>query len=191
MLGLCLLNAATFPPPAVVDVPRWRAPLARVMQLPPMRLASSWVSMQRRLHLNHVFVALEEGVGEKVIGSVEIHTSAYLRKQGESYLTQEQAAMLQPYLASLAVHEDARGRGIGRALVEAAAEETRSVSGDDYLLLQVEANNTAAVRLYQRCDFETLGAPGCEINVMRRRLRAPSRAAEATSTAPGASRVPR
>ena len=130
-LGLCLLNRATFPS----DVPRWRD------------LPRSWLSLQQRLRVNHVLVATTQN--GKVVGSVEVHTPQYQQKQAKGLYTPEQLAKLQPYLASLAVREDMRGRGIGRKLVEAAVEAVRSSSyTGKYMLLGVEENNTAAVQLY-------------------------------------------
>lgn len=158
VLGLCLLNAATFAPG------EWAG--RRVA-----RLASKWWSVQRRLRMNHVLVATTER-GE-VVGSVEIHTSAYLRHKAPE-LTAEQADKLQPYLASLAVRPDVRGRGIGQQLVEAALiEASLTARPGEFLLLQVESNNTAAVRLYDRCGFDEISAPGCQISLFRRRLRPP------------------
>jgi len=152
-LGLCLLNRATFPS----DVPRWRD------------LPRSWFSLQRRLCVNHVLVATTQK--DKVVGSVEVHTPQYQQKQAKGVYTPDQLAKLQPYLASLAVREDMRGRGIGRKLVEAAVEAVRSSSyAGKYMLLGVEDNNTAAVRLYENCGFVTLSEPGCQVRLMRRQL---------------------
>lgn len=152
-LGLCLLNRATFPS----DVPRWRD------------LPRSWFSLQQRLRVNHVLVATAQN--GKVVGSVEVHTPQYQQKQAKGLYTPEQLAKLQPYLASLAVRKDMRGRGIGRKLVEAAVEAVRSSSyTGKYMLLGVEENNTAAVRLYERCGFVTQSGPGCQIRLMRKQL---------------------
>ena len=153
-LGLCLLNLAAFPP----DAQRWR------------ELPVSWLGLQRRLAINHVLVAT--GPRGEVLGSVEVHTAQYQQQQAAGVYTQEQLARLQPYLASLAVREDARGSGIGRALVEAAVEAVQaSTYTGEYMILGVAENNTAAVRLYEGCEFETMSAPGCEIRLMRKRVR--------------------
>ena len=175
VLGLCLLNVATFPPST--EQPRPTRALPRV--------AASWYHLQKRLHLNHVLVAMDES--DSIVGSVEVHTAAYMLSQPKNNLTQEQADVLQPYLASLAVRDDMRGRGIGKALVQAALDEARAVSQrpDEHLLLQVEASNVPALRLYERCGFKVISAPGCQIAVMRRRLH--ERAARAPSTPPASS----
>ena len=177
VLGLCLLNLATFPPST-------EHPASQPARALP-RVAASWYHLQRRLHLNHVLVAIDEK--EDIVGSVEVHTAAYMLSQAKNNLTQEQADVLQPYLASLAVRDDMRGRGIGTALVQAAVDEARAVSRrpDEHLLLQVEASNVPALRLYQRCGFEVISAPGCQISVMRRRLH--ERAARVPSTPPASS----
>lgn len=152
-LGLCLLNLATFPS----DMPRWR------------RLPGDWVALQRRLAINHVLVATSES--GNVVGSVEVHTPQYQQQQAKGAYTPEQLAKLQPYLASLAVREDMRGRGIARELIAAAVEAVRSSDyAGTHMILGVADNNTAAVRLYESCEFETVSAAGCEIRLMRRRL---------------------
>ena len=157
-LGLCLLNMATFPS----DVPRF---LLRRMWY-AVRL---WFSLQRRLRLNHVLVATTHN-GE-VVGSVEVQTPQYMQRRAQGVYTPEQLAKLKPYLASLAVREDVRGRGIGRELVEAAVEAVRSSSyTGKYMLLGVEDNNTAAVRLYEGCGFETISPLGCQVRLMRKRV---------------------
>jgi predicted N-acetyltransferase YhbS len=106
VLGLCLLNAATFD----TGTP------ARSWRLPGARVASSFFSLHRRLHLNHVLVATAEDNGA-VVGSVEVHTVDYLTAKARPRLTPEQAAVLQPYMASLAVREDYRRAGVGESLV--------------------------------------------------------------------------
>ncbi|MEU0337194.1 GNAT family N-acetyltransferase [Streptomyces sp. NPDC006193] len=63
-------------------------------------------------------------------------------------------------IQGLAVHEDARGRGVGRALVRAAAEEARR-RGARRLTLRVLAHNTPARRLYESEGFAVEGVlPG-------------------------------
>ena len=100
-----------------------------------------------------------------------MHTPQYQQKQAKGVYTPEQLDLLQPYLASLAVREDVRGRGIGRKLVEAAVEAVRSSSyTGKYMLLGVEDTNTAAVRLYEKCGFVTVSEPGCQVRLMRRPL---------------------
>ena len=133
----------------------------------PVRIASAWWSMQRRLSINHIFVALAPP-DDKIVGSVEVHSAEYLRRRAGD-ITADQAALLQPYLASLAVNEDVRSFGIGRALVEHAVDEMEALAAPgDTLLLQVETANTAAMRIYEACGFRVIG--GGATVVMRREL---------------------
>ena len=53
----------------------------------------------------------------------------------------------------LAVREDARGAGVGRALVEAALERFRS-SGRRRAEVATQGENASACRLYETCGFE-------------------------------------
>ena len=165
-LSVVLLNTATFPPPLLTPLDALSSRHRSVLDL------------HERLQFNTVMVALDDRDDSRVLGSVEIHTAEYLRRMAPE-LTPPQQAKLQPYLASLAVDEGARGRGIGRALVEAAVVQAREAviaapSAGDRLMLQVYANNTAAVALYTAAGFRTLSAPGCEIALMQRRLLPPA-----------------
>ena len=64
-------------------------------------------------------------------------------------------------IQGLSVHPDARGAGIGLALVEAAAPLARS-RGARKLTLRVLATNTPARRLYDRAGYHTEGTLGEE-----------------------------
>ena len=159
VLGLCLLNLATFPPTIKPG---------GGLRVPGATLASDWYAMQRRLAVNHVLVATQPDGG--VVGSVEIHTAAYLKSQAPE-LTPAQASQLQPYLASMAVRPNLRGRGLGRRLVDAALAEAAVGAGPgEAVLLRVEADNSAAVALYRGAGFDVVSAPGCQIILMRKRL---------------------
>ena len=59
-------------------------------------------------------------------------------------------------ITGLAVDPQAQGAGVGRALIEALAEEARS-RGARRLTLRVFAPNEVARRLYERCGFEVEG----------------------------------
>jgi ribosomal protein S18 acetylase RimI-like enzyme len=52
------------------------------------------------------------------------------------------------------VAAEARGRGVGRALVEAAVARARAWPGLAQIVLGVAAHNTAARRLYRSLGFE-------------------------------------
>jgi ribosomal protein S18 acetylase RimI-like enzyme len=71
---------------------------------------------------------------------------------------------LECYLAELYVVPDRRGRGIGRALVEAAIELAR-VEGANYMDLGTSEDDVAARALYESLGFDNHeGKPGGPIN---------------------------
>jgi ribosomal-protein-alanine N-acetyltransferase len=82
-------------------------------------------------------------------------------------------------ILTLAVHPDARRRGLGRALVEGAASSSCGL-GADALWLEVAVDNAAAIGLYEVMHFQIAGrrphyyarAGGARVDalVMRRRL---------------------
>ena len=59
-------------------------------------------------------------------------------------------------ILTLAVKPDGRGRGTGRALVQAAAGHAHTL-GAGRLFLEVAENNVAACRLYAELGFEVVG----------------------------------
>lgn len=59
-------------------------------------------------------------------------------------------------LYSLATRPEARGRGVGTALLQAAAETARA-HGCRALRLEVRADNTAAISLYERMGYRRIG----------------------------------
>lgn len=69
------------------------------------------------------------------------------------------AAAGEAEILTLAVRPSARRRGLGRALVEAAAAEVRA-AGAESLFLEVAADNDPALVLYERCGFEQVGRRG-------------------------------
>lgn len=58
------------------------------------------------------------------------------------------------YILNVVVHEDYRGRGIGRALMLAAMQRAVHVWHASSLYTHVEADNEVAYRLYARCGFQ-------------------------------------
>lgn len=100
---------------------------------------------QYRRHLRsgsaQVLIAASSAPSEQMLGSAVVffrRTSAVAR------------------LYSLAVQPQARGRGIGMALVEAAAAHAAR-RGCRALSLEVRADNVAAIRLYERRGFVPIG----------------------------------
>lgn len=58
-------------------------------------------------------------------------------------------------LDRIAVLPDARGRGLARELLAALVDSARDL-GADRMLLEVAADNTAAIGLYESVGFETI-----------------------------------
>jgi ribosomal-protein-alanine N-acetyltransferase len=59
-------------------------------------------------------------------------------------------------ILTVAVAPEARGRGLGRLLMEAAAARTVALGGHA-LFLEVAADNAPALALYGKCGFRTVG----------------------------------
>lgn len=60
------------------------------------------------------------------------------------------------HINNVAVRPDARGRGIGRHLMQAALSWGRE-KGAGQAVLEVRAGNVAAQELYRRCGFQIVG----------------------------------
>lgn len=84
------------------------------------------------------FVWLEEG---RVVGNISLRRAAFPGGW---------------MIGNVAVRPDWRGRGIGRALVEAALE-TAERRGGAWVGLEVREDNPVARRLYERLGFEPVG----------------------------------
>ena len=72
-------------------------------------------------------------------------------------------------LEDIFVEEEARGSGVGRALVEAAFARARE-RGCARMELDVNEANAAALSLYESMGFEAWSDPGGRNLLMRRRL---------------------
>ena len=59
-------------------------------------------------------------------------------------------------LYSIATHAEARGKGVGSALLEASEQLARR-RGCKVLRLEVRTDNDAAIRLYERLGYERIG----------------------------------
>jgi ribosomal protein S18 acetylase RimI-like enzyme len=81
--------------------------------------------------------------GKRVIGNVSLHPGAVHPWLGRGWL-----------IANVAVHPDHRRRGIARTLMQAALELVTRLGGH-WAALQVEAENTPAIALYESLGFQT------------------------------------
>jgi len=61
------------------------------------------------------------------------------------------------HVVGMMVHPDSRGRGVGRALVEACVSVCLRRSGMELLTLSVTSGSLAAIRLYERAGFVRYG----------------------------------
>ena len=142
------------------------------------RVLSDAQALRERLPHNLHWVA--EDANGKVVGAVEVYTTDYLQRIAAPDLPSQTLKALQPTLASLAVHPEARGHGIGKGLVRAVVEAARAAAAPgSKLLLQVESCNSAALRLYQSNGFRVVGPPRAGLYSLETDL-----AEEATTVAP-------
>ena len=61
------------------------------------------------------------------------------------------------HVIGMMVRDDAQGRGVGRALLDACIAEAHAANGLVMLTLTVTAGNAAAVHLYERAGFVRYG----------------------------------
>jgi GNAT superfamily N-acetyltransferase len=122
---------------AEVGMPPWRDPEA--MRAFHHRYAVATVEAGGRGEADAVFVA--EGADGERLGAVHVHDDS-------TSLTGEPQA----YLATLAVAAEAEGRGVGRALME-AAEVWAHARGHRVLALDVFAGNVGARAFYERLGY--------------------------------------
>jgi ribosomal protein S18 acetylase RimI-like enzyme len=91
--------------------------------------------------------------------------------------THELAGLEPPEIIDIAVLPDFRRRGIGRAMIEHAAEGTRR-AGHDVLWVSTDADHTGNLSFYRACGFRLAAAvpngwgPGWIKAIMRRELSA-------------------
>jgi RimJ/RimL family protein N-acetyltransferase len=138
------------------DAPAWRELRLRMLRDHPDVFGSSWEEFEResleevarRLRErtsppdNALFGAFTNGA---LIGSTGLH-----REEGAK--DRHKAIIWGVYTAP-----EARGRGVGRALLTAAIERARATSGVERLILAVATHNTAARALYASFGFEAWG----------------------------------
>ena len=90
-------------------------------------------------------------------GSVEVSFSGSTRTKSLTLNPPDDAA----YLCNMAVHPRLRGKGIGAALLEAAADAARVAGAEDvFLHLRLQDADGPAGRLYSKSGFEEAGRDG-------------------------------
>lgn len=86
-------------------------------------------------------------------------TELFIIRQGEQrlgfVLLAEHGLAGSPYIASIAVDEAARGRGIGSELLRFAEDRYRN--SHHHIFLLVSSFNLHARRLYERCSYQPVG----------------------------------
>lgn len=103
-----------------------------------------------------LFVAEEQRGGRsRLVGFVEMFTQEYLSASLPPGSPAVLAGRLKPYVASLAVRQAARGRGLGAELVR-ACEAAAAGKGQRIVQIQVESTNEVALRLYARLGYRVV-----------------------------------
>ena len=86
-----------------------------------------------------------EGAGERLVGMVTFVRAPGLKNRHNGDIF------------GMYVAPEARGQGVGRALVEALIARVRALDGVEQLILAVTASNTAARALYRALGFTVYG----------------------------------
>ncbi len=104
-------------------------------------------------------------------------TTLFVAREGEQrrgfLLLADYGFAASPYVASIAVHESARGRGVGSAMLRWTE---RRYAGRRNLFLLVSSFNTGAQKLYFQLGYEPVGeipdyvVPGYSELILRKRL---------------------
>lgn len=77
----------------------------------------------------------------------------------EGYLTitpKKQSRLRHTAELNMGVHHNARGKGLGKYLLDEAISRTRDSGCIEIIYLHVRVDNIPAVRLYKQCGFEIL-----------------------------------
>jgi RimJ/RimL family protein N-acetyltransferase len=107
-------------------------------------------------------VALDGAAGDEspaatVVGCIDLRPPPHgAASPGSSGVPLEDAAE-GAYLLNVVVAEQARGKGVGGALMRAALARAKETHGARRAYTHVEAGNGSAARLYARCGFREAG----------------------------------
>jgi RimJ/RimL family protein N-acetyltransferase len=143
-------------PLAEADAGRWRDLRLRMLREHPDAFGSAYEQqVTRPIEVFARRLRAEEGApdnvilgafdGEQLVGSIGLW-----RDDGAK--DRHKAAIISMYTAP-----EVRGRGIGKALLQAAIARARAADGIEQLLLAVTAHNTPARNLYAALGFESYG----------------------------------
>jgi RimJ/RimL family protein N-acetyltransferase len=145
------------------DVVAYRALRLRALQTSPEAFGSSYEETVAQ-SLEYMARRLAPGPAEPstfFLGAFDpdlIGTVGFVR---ESRLkTRHKGLSIGMYVA-----EAARGRGVGRALLERAIAEARQQPGLEQILLMVVSTNEPALRLYAACGFIRYGVEPCALKL--------------------------
>lgn len=95
--------------------------------------------------LSQAFGAFDTGPDDALVGTVTVEFSAKPK-------TRHKALII-----GMFVHDSARRRGAGRALLQAALDAARARAGVFVVTLTVTEGNAGAVALYESCGFRAFG----------------------------------
>lgn len=117
---------------------------------------SSAATVMANLHAASFGEAWEEAAFATLLASPGVTALVAIRAQAPVGFVLARVAANEAEILTLAVAPAQRRQGVGRALVEAAAQ-TASRAGADVLFLEVADDNTAALALYAGCGFTQTG----------------------------------
>jgi len=119
----------------------------------PSAFGSSYEEEADRL-ISDVADSLAEGSGRTVFGAFDESTLLGVVGVGRERGLKERH---RGFIRSMVVAPEARGRGVGKALMGVAIDFARSMPGLRQLTLAVTAENEVAVALYERLGFVVCG----------------------------------
>ncbi len=144
-----------------------REHLASAAELEAMCFSSPWSAR-----------ALELLLGEDAYGVVCLQNGAVAAYGGMTF------APFEASVTNIAVHPDARRQGLGEAVLHGLLQAA-TAQGAQEIFLEVRVSNGAAIALYEKAGFETVGkrrnfyrAPTEDALIMKKTLSADAEGAE-------------